>query len=253
LILTVFLDGLRPDQVTTQHTPNIASLMKKGVRFLNHHAVFPTETRVNVASYVTGRSPSFHGIVGNTFIAYNKGTPWEVNTGRRQCLAQLEEETAGRLLLAKSLGEILAENGETMIAISIGSEGNAFLNNHKAEKSGGLVIHPDFTIPEKEEKEITHIVGAWPLAGTPNTERIRHATSILLDYVIPKYDPTVVTLWFSEPDGAQHKTGISSPQAFQGIEQADAEIGRIMEYLRNRGLDGSTDLLVASDHGHSTV
>jgi arylsulfatase A-like enzyme len=236
-----------------QHTPNIVSLMKKGVHFLNHHAVFPTETRVNVASYVTGRSPGFHGIVGNTFIAYNKGTPWEVNTGQRRSLAQLEEETGGRLLLAKSLGEILAENVEKMIAISIGSEGNAFLNNHKAEKNGGLVIHPDFTIPEKEEEEIAHIFGAWPPAGTPNTERIRHATSILLDYVIPKYDPTVVTLWLSEPDSAQHKTRISSHQALKGIEQADAEIGRIVKYLRDRGLDDSTDLLVASDHGHSTV
>jgi len=162
LILTVFLDGLRPDQVTTQHTPNLARLIKRGVHFLNHHAVFPTETRVNVASFVTGRNPSFHGIVGNTFRAYNKGTYWEVDTGKRQCLAQLDEETSGRLLLAKSLGEILAENGEKMIAIGVGSEGNAFLNNHKAEKNGGLVIHPEFTIPEKEEKEISRSVGAWP-------------------------------------------------------------------------------------------
>jgi predicted AlkP superfamily pyrophosphatase or phosphodiesterase len=253
LILTVFLDGLRPDQVTTQNTPNIASLIKGGVRFLNHHAVFPTETRVNVASYVTGRKPGFHGIVSNTFIAYNKGTPWEVNTGQRRSLAQLDEETGGHLLLTKSLGEILAENGKKMITINIGSEGNAFLNNHKAEKNGGLVIHPDFTIPEKEEKDITHIVGDWPPAGIPDTERIHHATSILLDYVIPKYDPTVVTLWLSEPDRAQHKTRISSHQALQGIEQADAEIGRIVKYLRDRGLNDSTDLLVASDHGHSTV
>jgi predicted AlkP superfamily pyrophosphatase or phosphodiesterase len=253
LILTVFLDGLRPDQVTTQHTPNILGLMKKGVRFLNHHAVFPTETRVNVASYVTGRSPGSHGIVGNTFIAHNNGAPWEVNTGQRWSLAKLEKETGGRLLQAKSLGEILSENGEKMVAISIGSEGNAYLNNHKAEKNGGLVIHPDFTIPEKEEEEMEHIVGAWPPSGTPNTERMRHATSILLDYVIPKIDPKVVTLWFSEPDNAQHKIGISSHQALQGIEHADAEIGRIVKHLKDRGVYDSTDLLVASDHGHSTV
>ena len=253
MILTVFLDGLRPDQVTMRHTPNIISLMKGGVRFLNHHAVFPTETRVNVASYVTGRRPSFHGIVGNTFIAHSKGSTWEVNTGQRRSLARLEEETGGCLLQAKSLGEILSENGKKMVAISIGSEGNAYLNNHKAEKNGGLVIHPDFTMPEKEEKEITRVVGAWPPAGIPNTERIRHTTSILLDYVIPKIDPTVATLWLSEPDNAQHKTGISSHQALQGIEQADAEIGRIVKYLKDRGVYDSTDLLIASDHGHSTV
>lgn len=249
----MFLDGLRPDQVTMQHTPNITGFIKGGVRFLSHHAIFPTETRVNVASYVTGRKPSFHGILSNTFIAYNKRIPWEVNTGNRQSLTKLDEETEGHLLLTKSLGEILAENGEKMITINIGSEGNAYLNNHKAEKNGGLVIHPDFTIPEKEEKDITRIVGDWPPTGTPDTERIRHATSILLDYVIPKYDPSVVTLWFSEPDNSQQKTRISSNQALKGIEQADAEIGRIVKYLRDRGLEDSTDLLVASDHGHSTV
>jgi len=165
LILTVFLDGLRPDQVTTQHTPNLVRLIKKGVRFLNHHAVFPTETRVNVASFVTGRNPGFHGIVDNTFRVYDRGTPREVNTGKRQCLAQLDEESGGRLLLAKSLGEILAEHGKKMIAVGVGSDGNAFLHNHKAEKTGGLVIHPEFAIPAEEEEEIARRVGAWPLQG----------------------------------------------------------------------------------------
>jgi hypothetical protein len=161
--------------VTAQHTPNLVRLIKKGVRFLNHHAVFPTETRVNVASFVTGRNPGFHGIVDNTFRVYDRGTPREVNTGKRQCLAQLDEESGGRLLLAKSLGEILAEHGKKMIAVGVGSDGNAFLHNHKAEETRGLVIHSEFAIPAEEEEEIARRVGAWPPAGIPNTGRIHHA------------------------------------------------------------------------------
>ena len=76
-----------------------------------------------------------------------------MNTGNRQSFTKLDEETEGHLLLTKSLGEILAENGEKMITINIGSEGNAYLNNHKAEKNGGLVIHPGFSQYQKKRKK----------------------------------------------------------------------------------------------------
>ncbi len=86
MILTVFLDGLRRDQVKAQLTPNIARLIKNGMHFQSNQAVFPTETRVDVASFVTGRNPSFHGIVGDTFLACDKEASWEVDTGKHQCL-----------------------------------------------------------------------------------------------------------------------------------------------------------------------
>ena len=54
MILIVVLDGLRPEQMTKEHMPNLCRLTQRGVRFLRHHATFPTETRVNVASLVTG-------------------------------------------------------------------------------------------------------------------------------------------------------------------------------------------------------
>lgn len=253
MILTIFLDGLRPDQIMEQHTPNILRLARRGVRFLNHHATFPTETRVNVASFVTGCYPGRHGIVGNTFYIPRQGSSWEVDTGDRLSLTHLDEETRGRALHAKSLGEILGQAGNGLASVGVGSSGNAFLQNHKAESMGGLVVHPQFTLPTSEEEELEHRFGAWPPAGTPNSARMHRATTILLDHVIPKYDPAVASLWFSEPDSAQHKTSISSPQVLQGIEAADAELGRISEYLEAKGLAASTDILVASDHGHSTV
>jgi len=253
MILTIFLDGLRPDQITEQHTPNILHLAKRGVRFLKHHATFPTETRVNVASFVTGCYPGRHGIVGNTFYIPRQGSPWEVDTGDRLSLTHLDEETAGHALHVKSLGEILGQAGKRLVSVGVGSSGNAFLHDHKAGNMGGLVIHPQFTLPTSEAKELERRFGAWPPPGMPNSARMRRATTILLEYVIPRYDPAMASLWFSEPDSAQHKTSISSPQALQGIEEADSELGRILEHLEEGGLAASTDILVVSDHGHSTV
>jgi predicted AlkP superfamily pyrophosphatase or phosphodiesterase len=74
-----------------------------------------------------------------------------------------------------------------------------------------------------------------------------------MDDVVPKYKPTVTVLWLSDPDSTQHKTSVSSRQALAAISQADLELGRITKYLEAKGLATSTDILVASDHGQSTV
>jgi len=249
----VVFDGLRPEQVTPEAMPHLWRLARRGVCFRQHHATFPTETRVNVASFMTGCYPGHHGLVGNQFYLYEQGERWRIDTGNRQSVAILEAVTGGRALQRQSLGEILGAMGERMAIVNVGTSGNAYLNHHKAEETGGLILHPQFTIPTAEADALRSRVGAWPPAGTPNTAQIHHATTILLDDVIPRYKPTIAVLWLSEPDSTQHKTGISSRQALAAIRHADAALGRVTKKLETNGLAVSTDLLVASDHGHSTV
>ena len=64
--LLIVLDGLRPDYVTPELMPNLHALGERGVVFGNHHAVFPTVTRVNAASISTGAYPETHGLLGNS-------------------------------------------------------------------------------------------------------------------------------------------------------------------------------------------
>jgi predicted AlkP superfamily pyrophosphatase or phosphodiesterase len=151
------------------------------------------------------------------------------------------------------LGEILDQRGKMMVSINVGSNGCAYLNNHKAEETGGMVINPQFTIPSAEAEELNSSDRFWSPKGVPNSAQIHHATTIMMENVIPKYDPTVAVLWLSDPDGTQHKTSVSSRQALAAISQVDLELGRITKYLKAKGLATSTDLLVVSDHGQSTV
>ena len=253
MILIVVLDGLRPDQMTKEHMPNLCHLAQKGVRFLRHHATFPTETRVNVASLVTGCYPSGHGLVGNQFYIHEDKLPWKIDTGNRHSIAFLDEMTKGNALQRKSMGEILGERGKMMVSINVGSSGCAYLNNHKVEETGGLLINPQFTIPDTEAEMLHSSVGTWPPKEIPNSAQIHHATTIMMDNVIPKYDPTVTVLWLSDPDSTQHKTSVSSRQALAAISQVDLELGRITKYLKAKGLATSTDILVVSDHGQSTA
>ena len=60
------LDGLRPDYITPELMPHLHALGQTGIVAECHHSVFPTKTRVNPASIVTGAYPGTHGLVHNT-------------------------------------------------------------------------------------------------------------------------------------------------------------------------------------------
>ena len=67
-VLVVVFDGLQPAQVTEGLMPNLAAFAASGVTFANHHAVYPTVTRANASSMVTGRQPGGHGLAANTLL-----------------------------------------------------------------------------------------------------------------------------------------------------------------------------------------
>jgi predicted AlkP superfamily pyrophosphatase or phosphodiesterase len=93
--------------------------------------------------------------------------------------------------------------------------------------------------------------GAWPPKRSPESGRIRHAADVLLGYLLPEVDPDVALVWFPEPDTSQHAAGVGSLPALEALMAADAELGRILAELSERGVE--PDVLVVSDHGYSTV
>ena len=68
IIIAVF-DGLQPTQIDQSVTPNIYGISEEGCFFENHHPVFPSVTRINAATMVTGVGPDVHGLPGNMLVA----------------------------------------------------------------------------------------------------------------------------------------------------------------------------------------
>ncbi len=66
-VIVFVWDGLRPDSVTAETTPNLARMRdQEGVNFTDQHAVYPTFTMMNAAAFATGAYPAQHGFYGNT-------------------------------------------------------------------------------------------------------------------------------------------------------------------------------------------
>ena len=61
--------------------------------------------------------------------------------------------------------------------------------------------------------------------------------------------PRLITLYFSEPDRSGHAFGPASKQAATAVAHVDAMLARLRAGVEKRGLDGSVDWIVVSDHG----
>ena len=94
-VIVIIWDGFRPDFVRPDLTPNLCQMGDDGVVFLHHHAVFPSETRVNASSIATGCYPGTHGIVGNRFHVPDFG---EINTGDHEDLQKLRSRSEVHVL-----------------------------------------------------------------------------------------------------------------------------------------------------------
>ena len=249
-VLIVVFDGLQPAQVTPELMPNLSRLAAEGVTSSNHHAVFPTVTRANVASIVTGHHPGAHGLTANMLVV-PEFDPRRAFSALEPTLAELSAQHP--VLLQPTLGDILHRHGMEFIAVGAGTSGNAYLQNPNAESLGGATIHPEFCLPRPLHGEITDTFGPWPDRGGPTAAKMARAVDIFTQFVLAERQPAVSLLWLSEPDSSQHAHGVGSQEALFAIRDADRQFGRVLDWLDQESRLSGTNLIAISDHGYSTI
>ena len=249
-VIIVVFDGLQPAQVTPELMPNLHSFGENGVTCANHHAVFPTVTRANVASLVTGHHPGAHGLTANTLVI-PEFDPHRAIGALEPVLTEVA--TRHPVLLQPTLGDILHQHGLEYVAVGAGTTGNAYLQNPNAETHGGATIHPDFCLPRPLHEELTLRFGPWPDRRGPSAPKMTRIVDVMTEYVLSDRQPAISMLWLSEPDSSQHAHGVGSPQAVDAIREADKQFGRLLHWLEQSGRADDTNVIVSSDHGYSTI
>jgi predicted AlkP superfamily pyrophosphatase or phosphodiesterase len=260
LNLVLVIDGLRPDAITSDETPNLWRLRQEGVNFLNSHAVFPTVTRVNATAIATGTYPARNGIFGNRIYVRAVDPNFAFANDDHRNLLRLDEVTGGNMVLTKSLGEILAERGKRLAAVSSGSTGQVLLLNPRAPKGIGVLVsgywEPGKRVafpPAVNDAVLQRFGPAPPRGGATASDdsAVAWTQGVLRDFVLPELKPDVIINWLTEPDHIQHGLGAGSPQARASIRADDAEVGLLLKRLDALGLAGATNIIVVSDHGFS--
>ena len=247
--VVVVVDGLRPDYVTPTRMPRLTRLGERGIVFRAHHSVYPTVTRVNAATFATGVYAEGHGLLGNAVYVPAVSATKTLDTGSRANLEAIANAD-GRLLTAPSLGEILPKAGRRILAIGAGTSGAAFLLNHTV--GTGAIVHPEFTRPADLGPRVLEALGPAPPQAMPNDAQNRYAADAYLKLGLEQLHPDLTLMWISDPDHTAHSSGIGSDLTTRALTLADAEIGRLEDALRTKGLLDRTNFIVVSDHGFTT-
>src|ERR1700732_3478143 len=105
-----------------------------------------------------------------------------------------------------------------------------------------------------------------PGTVVPNTAQQAYFADIASRIVLPLFKerakPFVLVFWSRDPDGSQHNTGdslntvtpgINGPTSLAGIKNADSNLAQLRKALDDLGLSATTDVMIAADHGFSTI
>ncbi len=153
-------DGLRPDSVTQQDTPNLYALKQAGTWFADNHSTYPTFTMMNGSSFATGSFPATSGFYGNTFWTPPQGAEGKIPAGKMATgaatdftdpvftedwaiLSTLDNYYGSQLLLVQTLFEAAQAKG--LITATVGKSGPAFLQDMKRN---GYVLDENTVFPE---------------------------------------------------------------------------------------------------------
>jgi phosphonoacetate hydrolase len=253
--LLVVFDGLRPDLVRPDTTPNLLRLADMGTRFACARSVFPSETRVCSATVTTGCQPRRHGLVANRLAhprdAHVVGPGGRiVETSRMAELVAMEQEMGAPLLEMPGLGARLAAAGRDFAVLSSGTTGQSHVLNPEAAALDQLTlsVHGAQACSPRGAALLATL-DPPPADGAGRAEWIAEVfrTRLLAD------PPAATILWLCEPDTSGHFLGLGSDANLAALKRADAAFGRILDDWQGGTMKERLHIMAASDHGHATI
>jgi phosphonoacetate hydrolase len=253
-VVVVVFDGLRPDLVRADTTPNLHRFREQGASFVQARSVFPSVTRVCSSSIATGAPPAVHGIVGNAF--FHLG----VNGQRPLDLATIEDFRRFALageppLTAPTFADVLAAAGKRLAIAHGGSPGATFALAPAAAQQGHWVYSahgPQASVTPDAVHAVRARFGPEPARELPLLAVVDRVADVLVD-VLGTLAPDVALAWFPEPDTSFHYLGLGAPETLAVLRRCDAQFGRILDALDAPGWRERSLVMVLSDHGQITV
>ena len=284
-------DGLRALSVTEDTAPAMAAVRDKGVNFKNPHSVFPTFTTANASALATGHHLGDTGNYSNTFYvghpiesANGTVTP-TINSS--QVRRELDQHFGGDYINEEPVFKAARARGFSTAVIGKGEAASLF--DHTEQTGEQTILFDDVTgsssgIPLSEEVKAALLaaglprtppaqgengrVGDFKTPGTsvPNVEQQNYFVDVATKVVLPIFKarnkPFLLVYWSRDPDGTLHAQGdslntltpgINGPTSRAAIKNADNNLIRLRQALDDLGLTATTNILIAADHGFSTI
>ena len=257
-VVLIVWDGMRPDFVSERNTPALWKLAREGVFFRHHHSVYITSTDVNGAALATGVYPNRSGLLANREYRPPINAQNAIDTGEDNNIRKGDEVSNGSYLALPTIAELVRSAGRK--AAIVGTKSVVLLHDRHAEWTTAIAKERSFPIfagapmPPALRDETQRLLGPF-LVGPEDSsaQRNEFATRALTDILWREGIPAFSLLWLSEPDLSQHETSPGSETSLAAIRNSDNNLAAVLEALGKKKARETTDILVVSDHGFSTV
>ena len=290
-VVLFIADGLRPGVVNDKTAPAMAALMKNGVRFSNSHSLFPTFTTANASAMATGHYLGDTGDFSNNiyvgFAVKNARNSAVAPLENNPVLGEVNQHFDGDYMNEDTILKLARTAGLSTAAM--GKLGPTLIFDHTERPGQQSIIFDDTTgraggIPLSDEikkrLEAAGLPAETPSRGengksgsniepgttTANVVQQAYFTDVASKVVLPLFKerskPFLLVYWSRDPDGTQHNQGdslnrlvpgINGPTSFAGIKNADDNLASLQASLKALGLEDTTDVILTSDHGFSTI
>jgi predicted AlkP superfamily pyrophosphatase or phosphodiesterase len=217
VVILIGLDGYHPSYLSRPPSRHLRELARQGVQARWMTPVFPSLTFPNFYSIATGLYPEHHGIVSNTMLDSALGS------------FSLRDRS--------SVEDPRWWGGEPIWVTAV-----------KQKQRAATYFWPGSEAP---------IGGVRPTyyklydASVPDAERVGQVLQWLS---LPSAQaPSLLTVYFNDVDDAGHRFGPNAPETDSAIARVDSAVGALMDGLEQRGLTGTVNLIVVSDHGMAEV
>ena len=217
LTIVVSLDAFRWDYPTIYNTPWLDSIAANGVAATMVPS-YPSSTFPNHFTLATGLVPDHHGIVNSQFWAPEKGELFSMG------------DSATRYNPYYFGGEPIWVTAKKQ---GVKSASIYWVGSDVAIQG----LYPDYYLRWDNEPRLTYpqrVEEALRIAKLPESER-----------------PSLLMIYFDEPDWTTHHYGPVAEESEAVIEQLDSLMGILYRGLKE--LDYGVNLIVTSDHGMTEI
>lgn len=210
-VILISIDGFAGYYLTKYQLPYLSSLAKQGTYTQALLPVYPSKTFPNHLTMVTGKSPSEHGIVHNSFYHRKLNKRYTLGAGKNN----------SDWLTAQPIWTIAEQQG-IKTAVYFWPESETKINN----------ILPTYFKPYKH--------------NTPNHVRLDKIISWLQ---LPKHQrPQLLISYLSVIDDVGHKYGTNSLKTKTALQELDRLIENFVNKIQ-RDTNLTPNIILVSDHG----
>lgn len=245
-VVLVSVDGLMPDYYRRADAlglkvPTLRRLMREGAWASGVVGVLPTVTYPSHTTLITGVTPRVHGIPANRII-----DPLEHSGGAWHWFA--DDVRVPSLVSAARARWLTTASVSWPVSVGIGADWNL----------------PEFWRPGSRHEYDLKLLAAVSTPGLvddvgrhrgrpfgwPAVDQDRLDAAL---FILAVHRPHLLLLHIFATDDAQHDHGPRSPEALRAVEEADANLGKLLAAIESNGTAAETLFAVVSDHGFLPV